>query len=266
MGGLSTGCSSWVRRRRLQRAPSSAVAFNCFFCQLVSRKRCWVLANLCRSNNKPEDCSSPASPRSSPALPLCQSYTLPLKRICMQIRWISLFLSPPLCPSHSPSLPLPMCVQSKVSNNVSGRMCLAIEIYLHYYSVLTMRLGSCSPISSPALPFSQSSPCHTVFDLRSRCLDLSLGCPSTRQALSEATHGAKPAPRGSICRLASVSIFARYSTLFPLQSSTLAVQSSFRSSIFRLAGIAFKLQLPRFDSSSLSICKMSIYSSASIQV
>lgn len=116
MGGLSTGCSSWVRRRRrrLQRAPSpsSAVAFNCFFCQLVSRKRCWVLANLCRSNNKPEDCSTRASPRSTPAPSLCQSYTLPLKRICMQIRWISLFLSPlSLPPTLSPSLALCVCSQ-----------------------------------------------------------------------------------------------------------------------------------------------------------
>lgn len=128
MGGLSTGCSSWVRRRRLQRAPSpspssssssSAVAFNCFFCQLVSRKRCWVLANLCRSNNKPEDCSSLVSPRSSPALSLCQSYTLPLKRICMQIRWISLFLSPPLCPSLS------LCVCSQRCQTMSVGECVS---------------------------------------------------------------------------------------------------------------------------------------------
>lgn len=89
-----------------------------------------------------------------------------------------------------------VCVQSKVSNNVSGRMCLAIEIYLHYYSVLTMRLGSSiSPLSPSSPP--NCLPRVSSNRLRSSLSLLrSLGCPSTRQALSTA----KPAPRGSICR------------------------------------------------------------------
>lgn len=117
-----------------------------------------MLANLCRSNNKPEDGSYPASPLSFPLS-------------------LALFLSPAQTHLHANSLDLPwcqcvcVCVQSKVSNNVSGRMCLAIEIYLHYYSVLTMRLGSSIPPVPYCSPTVFQSP-RTVFDLRSRCLDL----------------------------------------------------------------------------------------------
>lgn len=123
-----------------------------------------------------------------------------------------------------------VCVQSKVSNNVSGRMCLAIEIYLHYYSVLTMRLGSSIP------PLFRSSPpqCLAVSSNRLRSslsLLRSLGCPSTRQALSTATRPSLH-PEAAFVALASVSV------CFPLRSSLpssvcFAVQSSFglRSSV-----------------------------------
>lgn len=144
--------------RRLQRPPSSSSSsssFNCF-CQLVSRNAagCWpIFADQTISLKT----ALPQLPHSLSLSPW-HSFSLPLKRICMQIRWISLDVS--VC----------VCVQSKVSNNVSGRMCLAIEIYLHYYSVLTMRLGSSiSPLFAP-LTVLQSP--RTVFDLRSRCLDL----------------------------------------------------------------------------------------------
>lgn len=169
----------------------------------------------------------------------------------MQIRWISLGVSVYLC--------VCVCVQSKVSNNVSGRMCLAIEIYLHYYSVLTMRLGS-SPLSLLLLPTVFQSP-RTVFDLRSRSLDLWVARQLVKPCLRQ--HGQACSPRGSICRLASVSIF--FALLFRLQSALLC-SLLLVFGLQSLAGIAFKLQLPRFDSSSLRICKMSIYSSASIQV
>lgn len=155
-----------------------------------------------------------------------------------------------------------VCVQSKVSNNVSGRMCLAIEIYLHYYSVLTMRLGS----SIPPVPFFCSPHCLPRVSsnrLRSSLLLLrSLGCPSTRQALSTATRPSLH-PEAAFVALASVSVFFTLRSSLP---SALLCSLLLVFGLQSLAGIAFKLQLPRFDSSSLSICKMSIYSSASIQV
>lgn len=203
-----------------------------------------MLANLCRSNNKPADCSTLALPLYLPLpLFLCQSYTLPLERICMQIRWIS------LCASVCVSLSLSVCVQSKVSNNVSGRMCLAIEIYLHYYSVLTMRLGS-SPICPPylPLPISQSSPyClrSSLSLLRSLWVARQLVKPCLRQ------HGAKPAPRGSICRLASVAIFARVALLFSLLSAVFRLQPSLCSLLlgFDLRSSVFRPRLPELLSS-----------------
>lgn len=105
-----------------------------------------------------------------------------------------------------------VCVQSKVSNNVSGRMCLAIEIYLHYYSVLTMRLGSSIsplfPSSAPHyLPVSSNRLRSSLSLLRS------LGCPSTRQALSTATRPSLH-PEAAFVALASVSVF--FALLFRL--------------------------------------------------
>lgn len=154
-----------------------------------------------------------------------------------------------------------VCVQSKVSNNVSGRMCLAIEIYLHYYSVLTMRLGSSIP---PLFPSSAPHYLPVSSNLLRSSLSLlrSLGCPSTRQALSTATRPSLH-PEAAFVALASVSVFFTLRSSLP---SALLCSLLLVFGLQSLAGIAFKLQLPRFDSSSLSICKMSIYSSASIQV
>lgn len=179
-----------------------------------------MLANLCRSNNKPEDGSTPAPPLSSPLS-------------------LALSFSPAQTHLHANSLDLPwcqcvyvsVCVQSKVSNNVSGRMCLAIEIYLHYYSVLTMRLGSSI---SPLFP---SSPPHCLPRVSSNRLRSSLsllrslGCPSTRQALSTATRPSLH-PEAAFVALASVSVFFALHSSLP-SSVCFAVQSSFglRSSV-----------------------------------
>lgn len=70
-------------------------------------------------------------------------------------------------------------------------MCLAIEIYLHYYSVLTMRQGTLYPTKKKE----EKRPQLAVR------LTRSLGA-STRQALSTAM--AKPAPNGAQRQLLSV--------------------------------------------------------------
>lgn len=155
-----------------------------------------------------------------------------------------------------------VCVQSKVSNNVSGRMCLAIEIYLHYYSVLTMRLGSSIPPVPYCSPTVYQSP-RTVFDLRSRCLDLWVARQLVKPCLRQ--HGQACTQRQHLSRWLLSRSSSLCALLFPLQSALLC-SLLLVLGLQSLAGIAFKLQLPRFDSSSLSICKMSIYSSASIQV
>jgi len=128
-----------------------------------------------------------------------------------------------------------VCVQSKVSNNVSGRMCLAIEIYLHYYSVLTMRLGTLHLF--PPFPF---LPCTTL-PSRSRWV--------ARQ-LVKSCLSAKPAPKSSICRLTSVYNLR----VFSLQSS--------------VSGIAFKLSSWPRDSFEQAehLQNVNLGCSASIQV
>lgn len=118
-----------------------------------------------------------------------------------------------------------MCVQSKVSNNVSGRMCLAIEIYLHYYSVLTMRLGSSIPPVPYFSPTAYQSP-RTVFDLRSRSLDLWVARQLVKPCLRQ--HGQACTQRQHLSRW----LLSRSSSLCALRSSLpssvcSAVQSSF---------------------------------------
>lgn len=156
-----------------------------------------------------------------------------------------------------------VCVQSKVSNNVSGRMCLAIEIYLHYYSVLTMpRELHFTPLPLFAPLTVLQSP-RTVFDLRSRCLDLWVARQLVKPCLRQ--HGQACTQRQHLSRWLLSRSASLSALLFRLQSALLC-SLLLVFGLQSLAGIAFKLQLPRFDSSSLSICKMSIYSSASIQV
>lgn len=112
-----------------------------------------------------------------------------------------------------------VCVQSKVSNNVSGRMCLAIEIYLHYYSVLTMRLGSSIPPLFPSPPPTVLQSPRTVFDLRSRCLDLWVARQLVKPCLRQ--HGQACTQRQHLSRW----LLSRSSSLF--SSVCFAVQSSF---------------------------------------
>lgn len=165
-----------------------------------------MLANLCRSNNKPEDGSYPAPPLS-----------------------LALSFSPAQTHLHANSLDLPwcqcvcVCVQSKVSNNVSGRMCLAIEIYLHYYSVLTMRLGSSI---SPLRPLTVLQSPRAVFDLRSRCLDLWVARQLVKPCLRQ--HGQACTQRQHLSRW----LLSRSSSLCALLFRLLCCAVFFWSSVF----------------------------------
>lgn len=128
-------------------------------------------------------------------------------------------------PSVSVCVSLCVCVQSKVSNNVSGRMCLAIEIYLHYYSVLTMRLGSSIPPVPALRPLTVFQSPRTVFDLRSRSLDLWVARQLVKPCLRQ--HGQACTQRQHLSRwLLSRSLLSLLFTLLPSTVCS-AVQSSF---------------------------------------
>lgn len=201
--------------RRLQRPPSSSSSpssFNCF-CQLVSRNAagCW---------------------------PIFADQTISLKTALTQLPHslptlsLALSFSPAQTHLHANSLDLPrcqcvcVCVQSKVSNNVSGRMCLAIEIYLHYYSVLTMRLGSSIPPLFPSPPPTVLQSPRTVFDLRSRCLDLWVARQLVKPCLRQ--HGQACTQRQHLSRW----LLSRSSSLFALLFCLLYCAVFFWSSVF----------------------------------